>query len=180
MLRTYFGRTLDDGLLHGNVAPEPAACSRSRPESTRADLWTAVHDAKADIITGGGVPTTVALPPSAIVAEEARLDGDQRPLYPDGLRGSPGSTWWRSRRWRATEALVYDGSGCYLVVAEDFRIMPPRDYAPAFQRDCVALRVSGQFAVAVDQRQQTSRRAPCSSHRARENCGEGVQRWPAP
>ena len=35
------------------------------------------------------------------------------------------------------------------MVAEDFRITPSRDYAPAFQRDCVALRISGQFAVAV-------------------------------
>ena len=48
-----------------------------------------------------------------------------------------------------TEALVYDRSGCYLVVAEDFRVTPSRDYAPAYQRDSVALRVSGQFTVAV-------------------------------
>jgi len=45
----------------------------------------------------------------------------------------------------ATEALVYDASGCYLVVAEDFRITPSRDYAPAYQRVSVALRIAGQF-----------------------------------
>ena len=49
----------------------------------------------------------------------------------------------------ATEALVYHASGVLLVVAEEFRIVSSRDYAPAFQRDSVALRVSGQFAVAV-------------------------------
>jgi hypothetical protein len=47
----------------------------------------------------------------------------------------------------ATEGLVYDRSGCYLVVAEDFRVTPSRDYAPAYQRDSIALRVSGQFTV---------------------------------
>jgi len=48
----------------------------------------------------------------------------------------------------AGEALVYDRPGCYLVVAEDFRVTPSRDYAPAYQRDSVALRVSGQFTTA--------------------------------
>ena len=34
-------------------------------------------------------------------------------------------------------------------MAEDFQITASRDYSPAFQRDSVALRVSGQFTVAV-------------------------------
>jgi HK97 family phage major capsid protein len=148
-LRTYFGRTLDDGLLHGDQAPEPVGVFTFAPESTGADLWAAVHDAKGDIIGAGGTPTTLALPPSAIVAEEARLDGNDRPMYPDGLTRYAGLDVVAVPAMTATEALVYDRSGCYLVVAEDFRVTSSRDYAPAFQRDSVALRVSGQFAVAV-------------------------------
>lgn len=149
VLKTYFGRTLDDGLLHGDVAPEPVGVFSFAPASNGTDLWTAVHDAKADIINGGGKPTTLALPPGAVVAEEARLDGDQRPLYPEGISTYAGLDVVRVPAMAATEALVYDRTGCYLVVAEDFRITASRDYAPAFQRDSVALRVSGQFAVAV-------------------------------
>jgi len=35
------------------------------------------------------------------------------------------------------------------VTAQDFRIDASKDYAPAFQRDSIALRVSGQFTAAV-------------------------------
>ena len=116
--------------------------------STGTDLWTAVHAAKADIIGGGGIPTTVALTPTAIVEEESRLDGDLRPMYPDGLTRYAGLDVVAVPAMAATEGLVYDRAGCYLVVAEDFRVTPSRDYAPAYQRDSIALRVSGEFTVA--------------------------------
>jgi HK97 family phage major capsid protein len=148
-LRTYFGRVLDDGLLHGDAPPEPTGVFSFAAASSGADLWTAVHQAKADLITGGGTPTTLALPPAAIVAEEGRLDGNDRPLYDNGLSSYAGLDVVPVAAMAASEGLVYDRSGCYLVVAEDFRIVASRDYAPAFQRDSVALRVSGQFAVAV-------------------------------
>lgn len=35
------------------------------------------------------------------------------------------------------------------MVAEDFTITPSRDYAPAYERNSVALRTSGQFGVGV-------------------------------
>jgi hypothetical protein len=37
----------------------------------------------------------------------------------------------------------------FWVVAEDFTMTPSRDYAPAYERDSVALRTSGQFGVGV-------------------------------
>ena len=67
---------LDDGLLHGDTPPEPRACSRSHADVVAPTLWEAVHAAKAAIVTNGGTPTTVALPPVAVITEEARLDGD--------------------------------------------------------------------------------------------------------
>lgn len=149
VLKTYFGRTLDDGLLHGDTPPEPVGVFTYAPNVGGPTLWEATHAAKAAIITNGGTPTTIALPPVAIVTEEARLDGDQRPMYPDGLTRYAGLDVVPVAAMTASEGLVYDKSGNYLVVAEDFKITASRDYAPAFVRDSVALRVSGQFAVAT-------------------------------
>src|SRR4051812_22835604 len=67
----------------------------------------------------------------------------------DGLTRNAGLDVVAVPAMAATEALVYDWSGNFLLVAEDFRIVASRDYAPAFVRDSVALRVSGQFTVAV-------------------------------
>ena len=48
-----------------------------------------------------------------------------------------------------TEALVCEARCCYLVVAEDFRITPSRDYRVRLPTGFVALRISGQFGAAV-------------------------------
>ncbi|TIC83864.1 phage major capsid protein [Nocardioides sp. GY 10113] len=150
VLRLYFGRVLDDGLLHGNgTAPNPTGVFSFAEEATGTDLWSSVHAAKAAIVTAGGSPTTVALPPSAIVAEEARLDAQNRPLYDGALTAYAGLEVVAVPAMAADEGLVYDKSGCYLIVAEDFVVTPSRDYAPAYQRDSVALRTSGQFTVGV-------------------------------
>ena len=70
-------------------------------------------------------------------------------MYPNGLTSYAGLHVVAVPAMTATEGLVYDKSGCYLIVADDFRVTPSRDYAPAYQRDSVAMRVSGQFTVAV-------------------------------
>lgn len=49
----------------------------------------------------------------------------------------------------AGETLVYDRTGCFLVVGDDFRVTPSPDYAPAYQRNAVALRTVGEFTVGV-------------------------------
>jgi hypothetical protein len=54
-------------------------------DASGSDLRLAVNAAKGEIVAAGGNLTTVALPPAAITAEEARLDQDGRPLYPDGM-----------------------------------------------------------------------------------------------
>ncbi len=150
VLRAYFGRTLDDGLLHGDgTAPNPQGVMENATSVGGGDLWQAVHDAKGEMIATGGSPTTLALPPAAVSAEEARLDGNERPLYSDGLTRYAGLDVVPVPALADGEGLVYDRSGCYLVVAEDFRVTPSRDYAPAYQRDSIALRTSGQFGAAV-------------------------------
>ena len=148
-MRIYFGRILDDGLLHGDAPPEPIGVLSYATNIGGATLWEAVHAAKAALVTNGGMPTTLALPPVAVITEEARLDANEVPLHPNGLTPYAGLDVVQVPAMAAAEGLVYDRSGCFLVVAEDFRITPSRDYAPAYQRDSVALRISGQFGVAV-------------------------------
>lgn len=134
VLRTYFGKTLDDGLLHGSgVAPQPRGVLDFATEADGANLWAAVHTAKAEIVTAGGNPSTIALSPADAITEEARLNGNNEPMYPAGLSSYAGLDVVRVPALDAGEVLVYDRTGCYLVVAEDFRITPSRDYAPAYQ-----------------------------------------------
>ena len=150
VLRLYFGKTLDDGLLHGDgTPPNPQGVLEIAPAASGATLWESVHDAKAGIVSNGGVPSTLALPPAAVVAEEARLDTTDKPLYPDGITSYAGLTVVAVPALAATEGLVYDAQNAYLVVAEDFKITPSSDYAEAYKRDSIALRTSGQFAVGV-------------------------------
>ena len=111
-LRTFFGRQLDDGLLHGDAAPEPVGVFTFAANVGGPTLWEATHAAKAAIISNGGTPTTIALPPVAIVTEESRLDGQERPMYPDGLTRFAGLDVVAVPAMAATEALVYDRSGC--------------------------------------------------------------------
>jgi len=98
---------------------------------------------------GGPIATWSTLPPAAITGEEARLDQDGRPLYPDGMLRFGGLDVVPTPAMTPAEGLVYDKAGMYLMVAEDFNVSPSYEYAPAYQRDSVALRTSGQFAVPV-------------------------------
>jgi len=78
-----------------------------------------------------------------------RLDGQDRPLYPDGLTRFAGLDVVTVPALTTGETLVYDRAGCFLVVGDDFRITPSPEYAPAYQRNAVALRTVGEFTVAV-------------------------------
>jgi hypothetical protein len=76
-------------------------------------------------------------------------DANGYPVYRDGLTRYNGLDVVAVPSLVAGEALVYDRAECFWVVAEDFTITPSRDYAPAYERDSVAMRTSGQFGVGV-------------------------------
>ncbi len=113
VLRTYFGKTLDDGLLHGSgVAPEPRGVLDFATEADGATLWAAVHTAKAGIVTAGGTPSTIALSPADAITEEARLNGNNEPMYPTGLSSYADLDVVRVPALDAGEVVVYDRTGC--------------------------------------------------------------------
>ncbi|GAA1593272.1 hypothetical protein GCM10009789_54130 [Kribbella sancticallisti] len=151
VMREFFARRLDDGLLHGNgVAPNPKGVFSVAPDAAAGDdLWDAVTIAKGEIVAAGGTPTTLALDPVAVVQEEGRIDANGYPIYRDGLTRYNGLDVVAVPSLATGEALVYDRTEVFWVVAEDFTITPSREYAPAYERDSVALRTSGQFGVGV-------------------------------
>jgi hypothetical protein len=131
-MREFFARRLDDGLLHGNgVAPNPKGVFSVAPDAAAGDtLWDAVTVAKGEIVAAGGTPTTtLALDPVAVVQEEGRIDANGYPVYRDGLTRYNGLDVVAVPALAAGEALVYDRTEVFWVVAEDFTITPSRDYA---------------------------------------------------
>jgi hypothetical protein len=93
--------------------------------------------------------TAPSSPPNSYVQEEGRIDANGYPVYRDGLTRYNGLDVVAVPSLAAGESLVYDRAEVFWVVAEDFTMTPSRDYAPAYERDSVALRTSGQFGVGV-------------------------------
>ncbi|MET7280161.1 hypothetical protein ABZS29_18140 [Kribbella sp. NPDC005582] len=124
VMKAFFARRLDDGLLHGNgVAPNPQGVFSVAPEAAAdTDLWDAVMVAKGEIVAAGGTPTTLALDPVAVVQEEGRIDANGYPVYRDGLTRYNGLDVVAVPSLAAGEALVYDRAEVFWVVAEDLTI----------------------------------------------------------
>ena len=78
-----------------------------------------------------------------------RLDGDQHPLYPEGLTRFAGLDVVTVPALGAGESLVCDKTGRFLVVGSDFAVQASTDCAPAYQRNSTALRTVGEFTLAV-------------------------------
>lgn len=148
ILRDTFSAKLDRDLVSGDgQGATPAGVTSIAPEVAGPDLWGAVAAAKGEIANAGGAPSHLALNPTAAAAEEGQRDGLGRPLYPDGLQTFAGLTVVRGLA--ATVPLVYDSSRCWLIVRRDFQADLSRDYAPAFERYAVALRLVGRFGLAI-------------------------------
>ena len=127
------------------MAPNPKGVFSIAPDAAAgADLWDAVTVAKGEIVAAGGTPTTLALDPVAVVQEEGRIDANGYPVHRDGLTRHNGLDVVTVPALAAGEALVYDRTEVFWVVADDFTITPSCDYAPAHEQ---GTRASGQFGV---------------------------------
>jgi hypothetical protein len=78
-----------------------------------------------------------------------RIDGNDHPLYPQGLTRFAGLDVVIVPALTTGQTLVYDRAGVFLVVGSDFAVKPSSYYAPAYQRNSTALRTVGEFTVAV-------------------------------
>ncbi len=164
ILRDTFSAKLDRDLVAGDgQGATPEGVLTAAPEVAGPDLWSAAVEAKGELGTAGGQPSHIALSPALAAAEEGRRDDIGRPLYPDGLTIFAGLTVVRALA--ATVPLVYDSSRCWLIVRRDFQADVSRDYAPAYERYAMALRLVGRFAAAIP--------TPVNSIRQLDVAGDG-------
>ena len=139
------GPVLDTGLLGGDgVAPNPAGVLGAAPTVPTAGIWAGVYAAQGAIGDAGGTATHVALMPSTLATEAARVDAQGRPLYADGL-SIGGLQLVACPSLSAADALVYDGVSMRLIVRNDFAF--EASPFPEFKSDLTTARVKGRFSV---------------------------------
>jgi HK97 family phage major capsid protein len=140
------GPVLDAGVLSGDgVAPNPAGVLGAAPVVADGPLWPGVFAAQGAIGDAGGVASHVGLKPSTLATEAARVDSNDRPLYPEGLTSIGGMAIVGVPTLAADQVLVYDAVTMRLIVRNDFafEVSP----FPEFTSDLTTARVKGRFSV---------------------------------
>jgi HK97 family phage major capsid protein len=140
------GPVLDTGLLTGDgTAPNPAGVLGAAPAVPDGALWPSVFAAQGAIGDSGGVASHVALRPSTLATEAAKVDANNRPLYPEGLTTMGGMALVGVPTLAAAQVLVYDAVTMRLIIRNDFsfEVSP----YPEFTSDLTTARVKGRFSV---------------------------------
>jgi HK97 family phage major capsid protein len=139
---------LDRGILYGTDSPEPRGVVAAAPPAAGLDLAAALTAAVGSIGDAGGVASHLCARPSVLAAQRnVRGLPDGQRLFPEGLGPAFGLTEVGCPELAAADVLVVDRTRAWLVVRNDFEVDTSRDWA--FDRDAMALRMRGRFAVAA-------------------------------
>ena len=139
---------LDRGILYGEGTPEPAGVVAAALPANGADLAAALTAAVGSIGDAGGVATHLCAKPSVLAAQRnVRATPDGQRLFPEGLGTAFGLTEVGCPELAAADVLVVGRDRTWLIVRNDFDVDVSRDYA--FDRDAIAVRLRGRFAVAA-------------------------------
>lgn len=142
----------DIDLCYGVTPPASEAPVGFFDALTTVDSTTlrgAVVDAASAILTAGGNPDTVLMSPALWAAETIRRESQPTAtaaLFADlgiPLKVKVAATL------AATDALVFDSTGAFGVIRNDFSIEASDSAGDAWSRDGVSLRVKARLAVAV-------------------------------
>jgi HK97 family phage major capsid protein len=136
---------LDRGILYGTDSPEPKGVVAAAPPAAGADLAAALTNAVGSIGDAGGVASHLCARPSVLANLRNERDLNGVRLYPEGLGGAFGLTEVGCPELRAADVLVVDRARAWLIVRNDFQVDTSRDWA--FQKDALAIRIRGRFAV---------------------------------
>jgi HK97 family phage major capsid protein len=149
LIRDSASAELDRGLLYGagGATAEPRGIVAAALPAAGADLAAALTAAIGGVGDNGGTVTHLAGRPSALAAARNERDAEGRMLYPAGLGAAFGVTEVPVPELKDADVLAIDTSRVWLVQREDFAADISRDHF--FDRDALALRLRGRFAVAA-------------------------------
>jgi hypothetical protein len=150
LLRESASAELDRGILYGTDDPEPHGLVAAAPVAAGADLGAAITAAIGSIGDSGGIATHLAARPSVLAdARDTRdlTDGSNRLAFPDGIGAAYGLAEVGVPELAAADILVVGKSKVWLVTRKDFQVDFSKDFA--FDRDAIAVRIRGRFAVAA-------------------------------
>jgi HK97 family phage major capsid protein len=140
------GPKLDSGLLAGDgTGANPAGVLGAAPVVPDGALWPQVFAAQGAIGDAGGTASHVGLRPSLLASEAARVDANDRPLYPDGLATVGGMQLVGVPILAPDQVIVYDALTMRLIVRNDFAF--EASTFPEFTSDLTTARVKGRFSV---------------------------------
>jgi HK97 family phage major capsid protein len=140
------GPVLDSGVLSGDgTGANPAGALGAAPAVADGSLWSQAFAAQGALGDAGGTATHIGLKPSTLATEAARVDANDRPLYPDGLTTIGGMALVPVPMLDAGQVLVYDATTMRLIVRNDFAFEVSD--LPEFKADLTTARVKGRFAV---------------------------------
>ena len=136
---------LDRGILYGTDSPEPRGVVAAALPAAGADLAAALTAAVGSIGDAGGIASHLCAKPSVLADQRNVRDDNGQRLYPQGLGNAFGLTEVGCPELAAADVLVVDRSRTWLIVRNDFQVDTSRDWA--FQKDALAVRLRGRFAV---------------------------------
>ncbi len=138
---------LDRGILYGTDSPEPRGLVAAAPAAAGVDLAAALTAAVGSIGDAGGTASHLCAKPSVLADQRNVRDDNGQRLYPEGLGNAFGLTEVGVPELAAADVLVMARDRAWLVVRNDFLVDTSRDWA--FQKDALAVRLRGRFAVAA-------------------------------
>jgi HK97 family phage major capsid protein len=147
LLRDSASAELDRGVLYGTDDPEPHGLVAAAPDAAGADLGGAITAAVGSIGDAGGVATHLCAKPSVLAAARDTRDSTGQLVHPAGIGAAYGLAEVGVPELDAADVLVINSERVWLVTRSDFAVDYSNDYA--FDRDAMAVRIRGRFAVAA-------------------------------
>jgi HK97 family phage major capsid protein len=147
LLRDSASAELDRGVLYGTNDPEPRGLVAAAPDAAGTDLGAAITTAVGSIGDAGGTATHLAARPSVLAAARDTRDSTGQLVHPNGIGAAYGLLEVGVPELQAADMLVINSERIWLVTRADFGVDYSTDYA--FDRDALAVRIRGRFAVAA-------------------------------
>jgi HK97 family phage major capsid protein len=148
LLRDSASAELDRGVLYGDPGDnEPRGLVAAAPAAAGADLGAAITTAVGGIGDAGGVASHLCARPSVLATARDTRDSNGQLVHPNGIGATYGLAEVGVPELAAADILVVNSAKVWLITRRDFAVDFSQDWA--FERDALAVRIRGRFAVAA-------------------------------